>query len=216
MPVKGRGCRTCSETGFKGRIALYEVMELARGAQGVRAERRLGARAQARGDPARHADAAQERARKSSRTARRRSPKCSASRPRTTSRSRIAMANMHQLLKAMIEKGASDLHITTGTRAAAADRRQAAPAADAAAVAARDEAALLLGAHRLAEAPVRGEERARPLVLRAEAVALPRQRLRAARQRRGRVPRDPVQDQDVRGARAAEDRRRISPRSRAA
>jgi type IV pilus assembly protein PilB len=27
-PVKGRGCRTCSETGFKGRIALYEVMEL--------------------------------------------------------------------------------------------------------------------------------------------------------------------------------------------
>jgi type IV pilus assembly protein PilB len=28
VPVKGRGCRTCSETGFKGRIALYEVMEL--------------------------------------------------------------------------------------------------------------------------------------------------------------------------------------------
>ncbi len=25
------------------------------------------------------------------------------------------MANMHQLLKAMIEKGASDLHITCGT-----------------------------------------------------------------------------------------------------
>jgi type IV pilus assembly protein PilB len=28
VPVKGRGCRTCSDTGFKGRIALYEVMEL--------------------------------------------------------------------------------------------------------------------------------------------------------------------------------------------
>ncbi|UCE84662.1 MAG: Flp pilus assembly complex ATPase component TadA, partial [Deltaproteobacteria bacterium] len=27
-PVRGRGCRNCSETGFKGRIALYEVMEL--------------------------------------------------------------------------------------------------------------------------------------------------------------------------------------------
>jgi type IV pilus assembly protein PilB len=25
---KGRGCRNCSETGFKGRVALYEVMEL--------------------------------------------------------------------------------------------------------------------------------------------------------------------------------------------
>ena len=28
VSVKGRGCRICSETGFKGRIALYEVMEL--------------------------------------------------------------------------------------------------------------------------------------------------------------------------------------------
>ena len=27
-PVKGAGCRTCSETGFKGRVAVYEVMEL--------------------------------------------------------------------------------------------------------------------------------------------------------------------------------------------
>jgi len=26
--MKGRGCRTCSETGYKGRIALYEVMQL--------------------------------------------------------------------------------------------------------------------------------------------------------------------------------------------
>ena len=28
VPVKGRGCRICSETGFKGRLAIYEVMEL--------------------------------------------------------------------------------------------------------------------------------------------------------------------------------------------
>ena len=27
-PFRGRGCRTCSETGFKGRIALYEVMPI--------------------------------------------------------------------------------------------------------------------------------------------------------------------------------------------
>jgi type IV pilus assembly protein PilB len=27
-PVKGAGCSTCSDTGFKGRIAIYEVMEL--------------------------------------------------------------------------------------------------------------------------------------------------------------------------------------------
>jgi type IV pilus assembly protein PilB len=29
VPVKGKGCRTCSETGYKGRIAIYEVMEMA-------------------------------------------------------------------------------------------------------------------------------------------------------------------------------------------
>jgi type IV pilus assembly protein PilB len=28
VPMKGAGCRNCSETGFKGRIAIYEVMEL--------------------------------------------------------------------------------------------------------------------------------------------------------------------------------------------
>jgi type IV pilus assembly protein PilB len=28
VPVKGRGCRICSETGYKGRVAVYEVMEL--------------------------------------------------------------------------------------------------------------------------------------------------------------------------------------------
>jgi len=28
VPVTGRGCRMCSDTGFKGRLAIYEVMEL--------------------------------------------------------------------------------------------------------------------------------------------------------------------------------------------
>ena len=28
VTVKGKGCRTCSETGFKGRIAVYEIMEI--------------------------------------------------------------------------------------------------------------------------------------------------------------------------------------------
>jgi type IV pilus assembly protein PilB len=29
VPVKGKGCKNCSETGYKGRIAIYEVMEMA-------------------------------------------------------------------------------------------------------------------------------------------------------------------------------------------
>jgi type IV pilus assembly protein PilB len=28
VPVVGKGCRTCSDTGFKGRLAVYEVMEI--------------------------------------------------------------------------------------------------------------------------------------------------------------------------------------------
>jgi type IV pilus assembly protein PilB len=28
VPVKGKGCRTCAETGYKGRVAIYEVMQL--------------------------------------------------------------------------------------------------------------------------------------------------------------------------------------------
>jgi type IV pilus assembly protein PilB len=28
VPVKGKGCKECSETGYKGRLAVYEVMEL--------------------------------------------------------------------------------------------------------------------------------------------------------------------------------------------
>ncbi|MBW2362805.1 MAG: Flp pilus assembly complex ATPase component TadA, partial [Deltaproteobacteria bacterium] len=28
QPMRGVGCRNCSETGFKGRLAVYEVMEL--------------------------------------------------------------------------------------------------------------------------------------------------------------------------------------------
>jgi type IV pilus assembly protein PilB len=28
QPVRGRGCSRCADTGYKGRIALYEVMEL--------------------------------------------------------------------------------------------------------------------------------------------------------------------------------------------
>jgi type IV pilus assembly protein PilB len=28
VPVKGKGCRNCSDTGFRGRVAVYEVMQL--------------------------------------------------------------------------------------------------------------------------------------------------------------------------------------------
>ena len=58
----------------------------------------------------------------------------------------------------------------------------------------RDQAARLLGPDRRAEAPLRGEPRARPLVRRQGPGALPRQHLHAARRRRRRLPADPVRD----------------------
>jgi len=27
-PMRGAGCSTCSDTGFKGRVAIYEIMEI--------------------------------------------------------------------------------------------------------------------------------------------------------------------------------------------
>jgi type IV pilus assembly protein PilB len=59
VPVKGRGCRTCSETGFKGRIALYEVMELREELKEFVLNGASALELKREGDPARHADAAQ-------------------------------------------------------------------------------------------------------------------------------------------------------------
>ncbi len=57
----GTGCANCSGTGFKGRIALYEVHADERRDPRSRSRRRLGARDQAHGSVARHEDAAPER-----------------------------------------------------------------------------------------------------------------------------------------------------------
>ena len=121
--------------------------------------------------------------------------------------------SLHQLLRAMIEKGASDLHITTGCPPQLRIDGALVPLRHAAARAGRDQAALLHGPHRGAEDRVREEERARSLVRREEPLALPREHLHAARRRRGRLPRHPVQDPHVRRARAAPGDRgaRVAP-----
>jgi twitching motility protein PilT len=131
---KGQGCATCSETGYKGRVAFYEVMDVQGRAQ---ASSSSTARRPPRSRPrpsARHADAAQRRCathrghhdpREVSRATAAetpalvidggRSPRTPpAALPRRRGGASVE-ANLHQLLKAMIEKGASDLHITTGS-----------------------------------------------------------------------------------------------------
>ena len=59
--VQGRGCRNCNDTGYKGRVALYEVMPFGDELKELVLQRRLGGGAQARGDPPRHEDPAHER-----------------------------------------------------------------------------------------------------------------------------------------------------------
>ena len=74
--------------------------------------------------------------------------------------------NLHQLLKTMIEKGASDMHITTGLPAPPADRREHRAPQAAAARPGRDQAAVLLGPQRGAARAVREAQRARSVVRR--------------------------------------------------
>ena len=102
--------------------------------------------------------------------------------------------NLHQLLARHDREGRERHAHHHRLAAAPAHRRRDRPAQAAAALAGRDEAALLLGPDRRAEDPVREEQGARPLLRREEPVALPRQHLHAARRRVGRVPLDPVQD----------------------
>ena len=102
--------------------------------------------------------------------------------------------NLHQLLTAMIEKGASDLHITTGSPPLLR--------IDGALVPLKLPPLTPVDTKQLCysilteEQKIKFEknERARPLLRREEPVALPRQHLHAARRRRRRVPHHPVQD----------------------
>ena len=97
------------------------------------------------------------------------------------------MANLHQLLKAMIEKGASDLHITTGTPPQLRIDGKLLPLKMPPLSPPETKQlcySVLTDAqkHQFEET-----QRARPLLRRAEALALPRQRLHAAG-RGGRAP----------------------------
>ena len=86
---RARGCEKCNNTGYKGRVGLYEVMEITDELARADPRRRVGARAAAQGDRGRHDHAARQRPRARSRTASRRSRKSlretvavSASKPR--------------------------------------------------------------------------------------------------------------------------------------
>jgi len=113
QPYDKVGCKNCNDRGFKGRVAVYEVMPMwdglkelvINGASTAELKQeaiRLGFQTLRM--------SALNKVREGTTPWRRRW----ATPPRTASR-RTTVANLHQLLKAMVEKGASDLHITTGS-----------------------------------------------------------------------------------------------------
>ena len=89
------------------------------------------------------------------------------------------MANLHQLLQTMIEKGASGPPHHDRFTASAEDRRKARSAQPSSSGGGRDETALLQYPDRRPEAQVRGEQRARSLLRFEGSFALPLQHLHA-------------------------------------
>ena len=59
--VRGVGCNVCNGTGYKGRIAMYEVMTMIDPLKGAGAAGGIGRRAEGRGDSPRHAHVAHVR-----------------------------------------------------------------------------------------------------------------------------------------------------------
>ncbi len=111
--------------------------------------------------------------------------------------------SLNALLKNMVERGGTDLHITTNSPPQVRVDGVLRPLDGAAAHADRDQADRLLDPHRQPEAPARGGPRDRLLVRHQGPGPLPRQRLPPARRDRRGVPADPLRDPQLPRARAA-------------
>ena len=124
--------------------------------------------------------------------------------------------SLHQLLKTMTEMGGTDLHVTTNSppqiRVDGKLRPLDLPPLDRGG----DQAARLQRAHRRAEAPLRGEPRARLQLRHQGPGPLPRQRLHAAGRGGGRLPHHPLRDPELRGAGPAAGDRHHLRQARAA
>ena len=107
--MKGRGCNTCNNTGYKGRVALYEVMPFTDPLKELVLQGASGRADQDRDDPRRCPEPADGRHRQDPRghDHARRGP--------AHHGGRLMPPTLQALLKAMTDKGASDLHVTAGS-----------------------------------------------------------------------------------------------------
>ena len=227
--MKGAGCRTCNGTGYKGRVALYEVMRFTDSLKEMVLQGASTAELKAGGDQERHEHAAHERHQEGPRRRHdarrdhaRHDVRLSDERERSSSDDEAPMTQPKAQSQPASAPARHDREGRErpahhdGLAAAPPHRRQHRPAASCRRSAPVETKQLCYSV--LTEeqkSPVREEQRARSLLRREEPLALPRQHLHAARRRRRRVPRDPVQDPDLRRARAAADRGGARAASRA-
>src|SRR5262249_21927980 len=196
------GCRTCNDRGYKGRVALYEVMPMfdslkelvINGASTAELKNeaiRLGMQTLRMAGIAKLKAGTTSIEEVEGHTA-----------PETT---REKTPRAEPAPNAPREGGEGGLRPPQPHPPAAPGCQQPAAGAtqDAAAQPGGDQAALLLDPRGRAEAQVRGGERARPLLRREGPLPLPRQPVHAARRGRGGLPDDPLQDPHLPGAGAA-------------
>ncbi len=103
---KGRGCERCSNTGYKGRVGLYEIMEITDDSARADPLRRLGGRAAHQGDRERHDHAARLRPAEDPRGRRRRSTKSSA-KPSSDARAGAAAARPSTAVRKLLSSPSS-------------------------------------------------------------------------------------------------------------
>ena len=123
-PMRGRGCERCGGTGYKGRVGLFEVMEITEALRELVVDNAPVDRAARAGDRRRHGHAAAERAAESAR----RRDDGRRSRPGNDVEAAMTLMNLPDLLKATLDLGGSDLHLSIGIAAPGARGRPPAAA----------------------------------------------------------------------------------------
>ena len=114
--MKGRGCDRCSGTGYKGRVGLFEIMEITEPLRELdhrRTRRSPSCAAQAIDDGM--VDAAPERAAEGARRRDDVRGSCTRNDVRSRQPCQTMTMNLPDLLKATLELGGSDLHLSMGS-----------------------------------------------------------------------------------------------------
>ena len=116
VPQRGHGCDRCGGSGYKGRVGVFEVMEMTEGLRELIIANVPATEAAQAGDPRRHVDAAAKRLVEGAG----RAHDARGSGARDDVRTApwppvVTIMNLPDLLKATLDLGGSDLHLSIGS-----------------------------------------------------------------------------------------------------